>query len=221
MDSERTAQVSTACEREPGESEVNAHTLLPPPGDPPPPGRRLCRPGSIPAPPSTDPRGTTAPSSPTPPPRAAAVPLERAEGGGVSRGPSAPSPGSGTFLWVGVFPGGGPSRRGAGAARSSGRVLRASLPGSLARLSRFLSRSLSPRGTWASAPAPARRHSLQCGLGAGARGRRSADPPRRPGDRRAIGALGSRGRAAATAAGTPGPRVTSAAPPPPTTTPAP
>lgn len=189
---------------------------LPPPGDPPPAGRRLCRPGSTPAPPSTGPQGPQPPPHPVPPsPRAAAVLLGRVEGGGVSWGPSAPSPGlvpsagSGSFL-VEVPAGGAPQGL-RGAAAGSCAPLSVAFSHSL---SFFLSLSLSPRGTWASAPAPARHHSLQCGLGVGAQWRRSADPPRRPGDRRAIGARGSRGRAATTAAGTRGPRVTSPAPSP-------
>lgn len=193
---------------------------LPPRGDPPPPGgasAAQARAPPRPAPPSTGPQGPRPPPQPVPlPPRAAAVPLGRAEGGGVSRGPSPHPPRVWYLPRVGVLPPWWRSPREARRGCAERRPGRARLlPGALSHsLFSFLCPSLSLRGTWAGAPAPARHHSLQCGLGARAQWRQSADPPRRPGDRPAIGARGSRGRAVATAAGTPGPRVTSPAPSP-------
>lgn len=133
---------------------------LPPRGDPPPPGgasAAQARAPPRPAPPSTGPQGPRPPPQPVPlPPRAAAVPLGRAEGGGVSRGPSPHPPRVWYLPRVGVLPGGGPRGRRAGAARSGGRVVRASCPG----------RSLTPsfpssaRPSLCAARGPARRRLL-------------------------------------------------------------
>nr|XP_045239436.1 translation initiation factor IF-2-like [Macaca fascicularis] len=131
--------------------------------------------GLIPAPPPN-------PGPQTPSRQAASVLLGRTGEGrwSLSRDPASPSPGgSDTFSRGRVPPGRGPHRARRGAARRclSGGVWRPWLPARAFALTVPLPRSL---GTWASAPAPARSRSLQCGHREGVRRRCSADPSASP-----------------------------------------
>lgn len=165
----------------------HAHPHHQPP--PSPSGASAARPRPFPATPL--PVGSLRASAPSPrsprtldPCPAGCFSCVRADRRGAAESPGAqllppqvgliPSPRAGSLL-VGVPTGlsGGYARRRRRRRGAAGGVGRPWLPARAFAQTVALPRS---RSTWASAPAPARRGSLQCGLGAGVRRRCSADP---------------------------------------------